>query len=123
MQDVESKDIRDNQHRTGGVRQLAHQFFNQALFLHRHGDIDVVNFARAHIVQQLLNIARPVGADAARFSVMIGADHFITQPRLITEALQQRLPLGKVARHRDVAFVIAVIAQHARAIANKRPAG
>ena len=76
MENVEGKDVGDQQHRTGGVRQLMDQFFHSCAVAHLHRDIDVVNLARFCILDQLLQIARPVVRDTARFWVVVNAHHF-----------------------------------------------
>ena len=76
MENVEGKDIGDQQHRTGGVRQLMDQFFHSCAVAHLHRDIDVMNLARFRILDQLLQIARPVVRNATRFRVVVNAHHF-----------------------------------------------
>ena len=76
MENVEGKDVGDQQHRTGGVRQLMDQFFHSRSVAHLHRDIDVMNLTRFSILDQLLQIARPVVRNAARFRVVVNAHHF-----------------------------------------------
>ena len=76
MENVEGKDIGDQQHRTGGIRQLMDQFFHSCAVAHLHRDIDVMNLARFCILDQLLQIARPVVRNATRFRVVVNAHHF-----------------------------------------------
>ena len=76
MENVEGKNIRDQQHRTGGIRQLMDQFFHSRAVAHLHRDIDVMNLARFCILDQLLQVTRPVVRNAARFRVVVNAHHF-----------------------------------------------
>ena len=76
MQNVEGKHIRDEDHRAGGIRQLAHQLLNAGFVFHLHGDINVVNFSGFRVFNQLDVIPRPVRRHAARFRVVINAHHF-----------------------------------------------
>ncbi len=81
-----------------------------------------MDFAAARIVEQLFKVAHPVGVNAARFGIVIATDYLITQPRLVTEALEQRLPFRHISCYRHITGVIAAMAQHTSAIANKRAA-
>ncbi|STF26094.1 Uncharacterised protein [Escherichia coli] len=77
MENVEGKDVGDQQHRTGGVRQLMDQFFSLAAPSHICiADIDVMNLARFRVLDQLLQVTRPVVRNAARFRVVVNAHHF-----------------------------------------------
>ena len=76
MEDVKGKDVRDQDHRTGGVRQLAHQLLDAGFVFHLHGDVDVMNFAGFRVFNKLFVIARPVRRHAARLRVVINPDHF-----------------------------------------------
>ena len=52
------------------------QFFHSRAVAHLHRDIDVMNLARFRILDQLLQIARPVVRNAARFWVVVNAHNF-----------------------------------------------
>ncbi|MNS97546.1 hypothetical protein D3C72_1318830 [compost metagenome] len=113
VQNVEGKHVRDQDHRAGRVGQLTHQVFDTGLFAHFQGEIDVVNFARARIFDQLVVVTRPVRRHAARFSIVIHPHHVEAQPRLFAKTVQQRLPHGQIAGHRHVTLVIAAVTQPA----------
>ena len=78
MEDVEGKDIRDEDHRAGGIRQLAHQFLDAGFIFHLHGDIDVVDLPCFRVVNKLFVVTCPVGRHAAGLRVVINPDHFKT---------------------------------------------
>ena len=78
MENVEGKDVRNEDHGTGGIRQVAHQFLNAGLLFHLHRNVDVVNFSRFRIVNKLVIVARPVRRYATRFRVVVDPNHFKT---------------------------------------------
>ena len=55
MENVEGKDIGDQQHRTGGVRQLMDQFFHSRAVAHLHRDIDAVSYTHLDVYKRQKN--------------------------------------------------------------------
>ncbi|MNC41971.1 hypothetical protein D3C75_907660 [compost metagenome] len=50
VQNIEGKHIRDQHHRTGGIRQFANQRFDACFFAHRHRNVDIINASGARLL-------------------------------------------------------------------------